>query len=183
MATVEELEAQLKNLRDDKAAIEPTDITDNDGIYLLIRDKSFECRRVSTTWQMMKFAQAQRDAQVEIPKGLPENSERYQLLNDKRSAAGLLMMSTMRETVMVLLKPYERERFEEYMEEVSLDGLEPSELENAIGDVIAVASGGLGKAVPPTPTRYSESSGKTNENVQAISFAKDTGRDAVLDVS
>lgn len=143
------------------------------GIYLEVGGERFECRRVSTSYQMMKFADAQRKAQVSIPSGLPKESDRYKELAAKRNAAGMAMMAIMLETVMILLKPYERERFDEFMTDISMgEGLAPQELENAIGDVIAAAGGEEGKEEPNTASQSSDSSGTTKENVQVYSLSK-----------
>jgi hypothetical protein len=181
MATKADLVKQIEDLRRklpanitdapdemEGEAVEPTSISESQGgVWLELRNERFECRRVSTTWQMMKFAKARRDAQITIPKNLDKNSARYKELTEKRSAAGMLMLDTMRETVMVLLKEYERDRFEDYMEKISLDGLNPSELENAIGDAIARAGGESGKAEVTTSQRSSSSSTIDGESIPA----------------
>ncbi len=141
------------------------EVTGDSGLYLRIRDEKFECRRVSISWQMMQFARAQRAAQVDIPRNLDRNSERYKELSEKRNNAGMRLMSLMLDSIMVLLKPHERERFEEYMDKISSDGLEPNELESAIGDVIGQVGGERGKEEPTTSVPSSISSTTTSTNV------------------
>lgn len=140
------------------------------GIYLSIRGEDFECRRVSISWQMMQFAKSQRAANITIPKGLPDDSPKRKELEEKRNEAGMKMMSLLLDSALILLKPHERERFETYMDEVSEDGLELGELENAIGAVIAAAGGQEGKAEATTSTPSSASSQTTSENVRVVSF-------------
>ncbi len=181
MSTVDELEAKLAEAKAELAtretengpALEGT-IDGEGGIYLKIRDREFECRKVSTTWQMMKFAKAQRAANITIPSGLPKDSPKRKELEEKRNAAGMQLLELLLETAMILLKPHERDDFESYMDEISAEGLEPNELENAIGDVIAAAGGEEGKAEPTTVSPSSASSGTHSENVRVISFSKDT---------
>lgn len=169
-----ELARQLAELDAEQGLpIEGTDIDGDGGVYLTIGDEQFECRRVSTSYQMMKFAKAQREAQVHIPSGLPKESEKYKALTAKRNAAGMAMMATMLETITILLKPHERERFDTYMTDVSMgEGLEPNALENAIGEVIAAVGGEQGKAGQNTASPSSDSSETTNVNVVDYSFSK-----------
>lgn len=181
MSTVDELEAKLAAAKaelaerdTDSTALEGT-IDGEGGIYLVIREREFECRRVSTTWQMMKFAKAQREANVTIPSGLPQDSPKRKELEDKRNKAGMQMLELLLETALVLLKPHERDEFQSYMDEISADGLKPNELEEAIGNVIAAAGGEeAGKAEQTTASPSSASSGTPNENVRVISFNKAT---------
>lgn len=169
---IEKLEAQLEAAREAEALT--GDIDGEGGIYLTIKGEQFECRRVSVSWQMMKFAKAQRDANVVIPKGLPKDSQRFKDLSAKRNSAGMLMMAVMLETVNILLKPHERDRFDEFMETASMDGLEPNELENAIGEVIAAVGGEQGKAQQHSAQPSSSSSGTISENAPEGLSLKDT---------
>ncbi len=123
------------------------------GIYLDVQGERFECRRVNVSWHMMKFAKAQRDANVFIPKNMPEGPQRTEL-EDKRNRAGMSMMATMLDVVMVLLKPHERPRFESFMD--SADDIPMGALENAIGAVIAKLGGDdEGKADASSPSSAS----------------------------
>lgn len=160
------------------------DVVDGQGgIYLAIRGEQFEARRVGTSWQMMQFAKAQRAANVTIPKGLPEDSPRRKELEEKRNSAGMDMMRLLLETCMVLLKPHERDRFSEFMDDASMDaqGLGQGELETAIGAVIAAAGGEAdkGKADTPIASPYLESPRITPENSRVISQQPVTHEDAL----
>lgn len=132
----------------------------SDTVYLELNDKKFECRRVSVSWQMMKFAVAQREAATPIP-----HPKEFELathreickscadVSSKRNNAGMTLMATMHDTILRLLRPSERERFEEYMIDAEL---EPEELENAIGEVIAaIGSQGKDKGTS-SPSLHSE---------------------------
>ncbi len=176
--TVAELEAELASLKEmqSKQSVNGDDAVEGEifdgkgGIFLTIRGEDFECRKVSVSWQMMQFARAQRAANIVIPSGLPEDAPKRKELEAKRSEAGMRMMSLLLDTVNVLLKPHERDRFEQYMDDASADGLEQGELENAIGAVIAAAGGQQGKAEPTTSTPSSASSGTTSEKPRVVSF-------------
>lgn len=171
MSKADELRKELAALEAEEAHTGTID--GEGGIYLTVGGESFECRKVSTSYQMMKFADAQRKAQVNIPSGLPKDHPRYKKLMEQRNNAGMQMMAIMFETVQILLKPGERERFDTYMTEVSMDkGLDPNELENAIGDVIAAAGGEEGKAGQTTASHSSESYETTSESAQVYSFSK-----------
>lgn len=181
--TVEELERQLAELRGNKSSanadvVEGTIDGIDDALYLYLRGEKFECRRVSTTYPMMKFAKAQRDAQIDIPKGLPDDNPRKIELTKKRNEAGMLMMSLLLETANILLKPSERERFDEYATELSMseEGMKLGELEDALGEVIAAAGGEKGKAQPTTSPESSASSGTTKPNSVVSLQSRATGR-------
>ena len=164
MSKADELRAELARLEGESVSGEVVD--GKGGVYLTIRNEDFECRKVSVTWQMMQFAKAQRAAQVTIPSGLTKDSPRRKELEDQRNAAGMSLTRIMLDTIMVLLKPHERERFEEYMDKVSSEGLEPNELEEAIGNVIAAIGGNeddKGKDNPAASSQSSESSTQTSE--------------------
>jgi hypothetical protein len=170
--TAEELRAELA-LLEQSDSVEGEIFDGQGGIHLTIRGEDFECRKVSVSWQMMQFAKAQRAANITIPSGLPEDSPKRKELEERRSAAGMKMMSLLLDTTMILLKPHERERFEEYMDTISEDGLEQGELEQAIGAVIAAAGGEKGKAERTTVAQSSASSQTTSENVRVVSFNQD----------
>lgn len=165
------------------AAIAQTDVYEpatSSGIFLTIRDQEFECRRVGTSWQMMQFSKAQQAANITIPKRIHEKGctchlcKRVNELENRVNKAGMLMLATLYDTAMTLLKAPERDRFKEYMEDISLsdEPLKPGELEEAIGNVIAAAGGEEpGKADTPTSPQSSFSSPIENENVSVISLA------------
>lgn len=178
MSKADELRAELATLEaaNQSSAVEGEVYDGQGGIFLTIRGRDFECRKVSVSWQMMQFAKAQRAANIVIPSGLPEDSPRRKELEEKRSAAGMKMMSLLLDTMMILLKPHVRDEFEEYMDEISEDGLEQGELENAIGAVIAAAGGEQGKAERTTSTPSSASSQTTSENVRVVSFKPGTAK-------
>lgn len=172
----------IENLKAELARLEKTDTQEvqsgtidgaHDGLTLNIREASFECRRVDVSYQMMKFAVAQKKASVVIPKGLDKESQRYKDLTEQRNEAGMLLMATMLETVTILLKPHERQRFDTYMSEVSMgdNPLNPGEFQDAIGEVIAAAGGQEGKEQKEqtTSSRSSSSSNLTN-----VSYAEDS---------
>lgn len=173
MASVEELEAQLAAAK----AVEGDVVDGNGGVYLTIRDEQFECRRVNVSWYIMKFARAQRKAQINIPKNMPQGPMRTEL-EEKRNSAGIELMAIMLDTVNCLLKPHERDRFENYMDTISETGLEPGELENAIGNVIAAVGGNEeGKADRSSDSLDSQQT--TSESVRVISLSKATHADAL----
>lgn len=175
--SVEELEAELAELRSaSNRVVEGTIHDGQGGIFLTIRGEDFECRKVSVSWQMMQFAKAQRAANITIPSALPEDSPKRKELEAKRSEAGMRMMSLLLDTLTVLLKPHERERFESYMDEISAEGLDQGELENAIGAVIAAAGGEQGKAEQTTSAQSSASSQTTSEKPRVVSFRQAGGK-------
>jgi hypothetical protein len=182
MSTADELRAELARLEQDQP-VSGEVVDGHGGIQLVVRGESFECRRVSTSWQMMQFAKAQRESRITVPKGLPEDSPKRKELEERRNNAGMRMMALLLDTCMILLKPGERQRFEDFMDAASADdeGLESGELENAIGDVIAAAGGEQGKAEPIIASQSSVSSGTTNENVRVISFNKDGAETSLPD--
>jgi len=191
MATqdIERLEAELAALRskdsaNGNGAVEGDVVTPpSNGLVLVIHDEEFECRRVGTSWQMMQFAKAQQAANVKVPSRMPEDDPRRKDIEDKRNAAGMAMLATLYDTAMVLLKPGERDRFKDFMDEVSAsdEGLNPGELESAIGNVIAAAGGESGKADTPTSQHSSGSSQTTSKSIQVVSF--DTGTDGVAELA
>lgn len=151
----------------------------SDGLELVIGGEAFACRRVSTSWQMMQFAKAQRAANVTIPKNLPADSPRRKELEEKRNTAGMAMMALLLDTAFILLQPHERDRFREYMDELSMsdEGIEPGALENAIGDVIAAAGGESGKAERRTSAQSSTSQTIDAENIPVVSLHRATVAD------
>lgn len=145
---------------------------DDNSIYLTLDGHDFECRRVSVTWQMMRFAIATRDANAPIPHPKefddPKHLERCKSCADiakRRNDAGMGMMATMHDTVMKLLKPHERDRFELFMRDAEV---EPDELEHAIGDVIArIGSEGKDKG---TSSHSSSSQDQTSKSSASTSY-------------
>lgn len=174
MATKAEMELELAQLR---AKVEQQNSTEalggdidgeNDGLFLNIRDELFECRRIDVSYQMMKFAVAQRKANVNIPKNMPQGAAR-KALEEKRNQAGMSLMDTMLTTVLALLKPHERDRFDEFMNDLALSDnpLDPGEFQQQIGEVIAAAGGqkGKGRKAPITSSPSSSSSQTTSESL------------------
>ncbi len=184
MATREEqLELELAALRNKDSAITGDVVTPpSNGLVLIIKDEEFACRRVGTSWQMMQFAKAQQAANLTVPSRLAEDDPRRKDIEAKRNAAGMKMLATLFDTAMVLLQPHERERFSEFMDEISAseEGLKPGELEEAIGNVIASAGGEKGKAGTPTSQPSSESSPNTNQSIRVVSF--DKGTDEIAEI-
>lgn len=177
MATAKQVEARKAKLR---AELEEMDRENNsltgtidgahDGLTLNVRDESFECRHVDVSYQMMKFAVAQRKANVVIPTGLDKESQRYRDLSEQRNEAGMMLMATMLETVNILLKPHERQRFDTYMSEVSMSDspLKPGEFQDAIGEVIAAAGGQQGKDEKGQTTSSPSYSSSTETSVSYV---------------
>lgn len=165
----------------------------SNGLELIIKGEGFECRRVGTSWQMMQFSKAQQAASITVPRDPGHDAKcvcpmcaRRKSLEDKRNEAGMKMLSALFDTAMVLLKPHERDRFREFMDEQSLseDGIKPGELEEAIGNVIALAGGEeAGKADTATSQPSSLSSPNTSTSVVLDSSAKGTDGVSVTDVS
>lgn len=185
MATADELRAELARV-ENSTAVEGDVVTPpSNGLVLIIKDEEFECRRVGTSWQMMQFSKAQQAASITIPKGLPEDHPRRIELEEKRNAAGMKMLSALYDTAMVLLKPSERERFKDFMDEQGLseEGIDNGELEQAIGNVIAAAGGEQGKAGTATSQPSSHSSTNTSTSVAHVSPDRVTDGVSVPDVS
>lgn len=178
MATKAELERQIKELQS-KVTTEDEPMSGtidgaHDGLNLYIRDEVFECRRVDVSYQMMKFAVAQRKAQVAIPKNMPDGPRKTDM-EAKRNAAGMSLMDTMLSTVMILLKPHERERFDAFMEELGMSEkpLLPGEFQEAIGEVISSAGGQEGKDSKEETTSSHSSSSSQTTNVTSVDFSSD----------
>lgn len=164
----------------------------SNGLALVIKGEEFECRRVGTTWQMMQFSKAQQAANIAVPRdnGHDEGCvcpmcKRRKELEDKRNSAGMMMLSALYDTAMVLLKPAERERFKSFMDEqaMSEEGIDNGELEEAIGNVIAAAGGEQGKAGTRTSRQSSASSGSTSTTVARVSPDKGTDGVSVIEPS
>ena len=164
----------------------------SNGLVLTIKGEDFECRRVGTTWQMMQFSKAQQAANITVPRAnghdddckCPQCKRRAEL-ETKRNEAGMKMLSALYDTAMVLLKPGERDRFREFMDEQALteEGINPGELEEAIGNVIAAAGGESGKAGSRTSRPSSASSNNTNTSVVHVLSDRGTDGVSVTDVS
>lgn len=187
MATKAELERQIAELQNklpdniSSDVLEADDIDgEHDGLTLMIRDEPFECRRIDVSYQMMKFAVAQRKARVVIPKNMPEGPRRT-ALEAQRNEAGMSLMDTMLSTVMALLKPHERDRFDSHMSDLAMsdEPLNPGEFQEAIGEVIAAAGGaeGKGKGGRTMSSPSSSSSQTTSENSSADSSVRDSVMD------
>ncbi len=164
----------------------------SNGLELVIKGEAFECRRVGTTWQMMQFSKAQQAANINVPrpnghdeKCVCPQCKRRTELEEKRNSAGMMMLSALYDTAMVLLKPAERERFKAFMDEqaMSEEGIDNGELESAIGNVIAAAGGESGKADTPTSQHSSVSSQSTSTSVAHVSPDKGTDGVSVIEPS
>jgi hypothetical protein len=197
MATMEDIDVtraqEIIDAHNSRTAVVGEVVTPpSNGLALVIKGEEFECRRVGTTWQMMQFSKAQQAASITVPRdpGHDENCEcpldkRRKELETKRNEAGMKMLSALYDTAMVLLKPAERDRFREFMDEQSMseDGIDAGELEEAIGNVIAAAGGEKGKAGSRTSRHSSASSTNTNTSVARVSPDKGTDGISVADVS
>lgn len=181
MATKAELERQIADLTRQLPQEKRKDETlsgdidgEHGGLNLTIRDEDFECRRIDVSYQMMKFAVAQRQAQVPIPKNMPDGPRKEEL-TAKRNAAGMSLMDTMLNTVMALLKPHERERFDEFMNDLAMSDhpLNPGEFQEAIGEVIAAAGGQQGKEKKEGTTYSPSSSSSTTTNASYVDYSSD----------
>lgn len=151
-----------------------------DTIYLELGDEKFECRRVAITWQMMKFAVTQRDAKINVPKHLDAKDPKRLALEEKRNEAGMRLLAIMHDTVMILVKPDERDRFEEFM---STAELEPNTLESAIGTLISQL-GGSDEGKPSEESSDSvDSQNTTSPTSRVVSFEPDTEKAALADVT
>lgn len=175
MSRAEELRAELARIENNEAVTGDVVTEPSNGLELVIKGEAFACRRVSTSWQMMQFAKAQREASITVPKNMPEGPQRTKL-EERRNNAGMAMMALLLDTAMILLQPHERDRFRAFMDEISYsdEGLDQGELENAIGNVIAAAGGESGKAERPTASHSSASPTKDKESIQVISLDKGT---------
>ncbi len=153
-----------------------------DAIYLDLGEEKFECRRVAITWQMMKFAVTQRNARVQIPTHLPEEHPKRKAAEEKRNAAGMELLAIMHDTILILIKPDERDRFEEFM---STAELKPNELESAIGSVISQLGGADDTEGKPQQESSDsvDSQNTTSQTSRVISFAPDTAKASFADVT
>lgn len=178
MSRAEELRAELARIENTEALSGDVVTEPSNGLELVIKGEAFACRRVSTSWQMMQFAKAQREANISIPKGMPADSPKRKELEERRNNAGMAMMALLLDTAMILLQPGERDRFRLFMDTVSYsdDGLDQGELENAIGDVIAAAGGERGKAEQPTASHSSTLPQSEIGNIRVISLDRATDK-------
>lgn len=112
----------------------------DDNIYLKLGAEQFACRTVGLTWEMMKFAKAQRVAQLKAPhpavdgEGEPHTCKACKAVEDKKNAAGTDAMIGLHSMITKVLKPEERDRFNDFMDDAEL---EPNELESALGEVVS----------------------------------------------
>lgn len=136
--TITDLDKEL----DDALAIEG-EVVDN-TVYLELQGEKFACRKVGLTWEMMKFAKAQRVAQLKAPhpakdpEGLAHSCKACDDIRSKQQEAGTDAMIGLHSMIIKVLKPTERDRFNMFMDDAEL---EQNELESAIGDVIATFGG------------------------------------------
>jgi hypothetical protein len=151
------------------------------GVTLDVGDERFECRKVSVSWEMMKFAIAQTEARTRYAHPVDdeddddardehnETCKSCAAIAVKRNDAGMRLMVIMHNVILKLLKPRERERFEEFMVDAAL---KPNELEEAIGDVMSALGGDKGKRKRRSHSSASEH--KTNVPSRTISFDRAT---------
>lgn len=151
-----------------------------DAIYLTIGKEMFECRRVAITWQMMKFAVIQRQARIKVPEYLDETDPKRVAVEERRNAAGMELLAIMHDTIMLLIRPEERDRFEEFMMSAELL---PNELESAIGNTIAQLGGAEGKPVQAESSDSVDSPNTTSQTSRVVSFSQDTPKDELADVT
>lgn len=195
MATVEDIDVtRAQQIIDEhnKAVSGEVVTPPSNGLELVIKGEGFECRRVGTTWQMMQFSKAQQASNIAVPRpnGHNDNCEcpmckRRKELEEKRNNAGMMMLSALYDTAMVLLKPAERDRFKAFMDDqaMSEEGIGAGELEEAIGNVIAAAGGEQGKADTRTSQHSSASSTNTSTSVARVSPDKGTDGISVIEPS
>jgi hypothetical protein len=158
--------------------IEPTDIDGEGGVFLHVGGEAFECRKVSVTWHMMRFAKAQKAARaIKVPDHLPKDNPERKAAEEKQNELGMDLLAVMYDVIMVILKPHERERFEEFM---STAEVKPQELEDAIGEAIAEIGGGKGKVKQATTSPSVESQPNTNGKSPAVSSTPDTATESSL---
>lgn len=187
----QEIERLNARLHDESVSGEVTTPPSN-GLVLTIKGEEFECRRVGTSWQMMQFSKAQQAANIHVPKAIDGHTsevdgetidececgacKKRRALEEKRNEAGMKMLAALYDTAMVLLKPGERDRFREFMDEqaMSEEGISNGELEKAIGETIAAASGESGKAGTRTQRPSSTSSTSTSTSAPADLSGKAT---------
>lgn len=151
----------------DSTATVVGEVDDESGIYLVLGKERFAAKRVSVSWQMMQFAVQQKKSKVFIPTHLPADHPERKAAEEKRNDAGMELMVIMHDIVMKLLRPFERERFIEFMATAELD---PGELESAIGDLIG-AMGGEGEGKEGgKPSQSSPSEPTTSEPSRVLSF-------------
>lgn len=172
----------MNEIEEREAPVEGNVVDGQGGIFLTIRDEEFEIRRVSITYPMMKFAQARRKAEIRVPEHLPKDDPRRVKAEEKRNEAGMEIMALLLDATNILLKPSERDRFDQFMTELSMsdEGLKPGELETAISDAMATVGGAdeQGKA-EDTSSTSSNGSPTTKPNVRVISSRKVTPEDGL----
>jgi hypothetical protein len=147
---------------------------------LKVGGREFPLRRVGLTWQLMKFAKAQRAAQKPVPEldpDMPLNvQEDIKEQQAKRAEAGNDLLLTMHDTLLRMVHPDHRDQLVEFLDEAEL---EPNELEEAIGNAIAEVSGPEGETVDPqkgglsspsseSPSTTSESSPGTSAELPGV---------------
>ena len=185
MSKADDLRAELARIEQEDAIDGEVVTPPSDGLVLTIRDEEFECRRVGTSWQMMQFAKARQASNIVVPRDPGHDvgcecplCKRRAELEEKRNDAGMKMLATLYDTAMVLLKPHERDRYTQFMDDQSLsvDGIGPGELEQAIGNAIGAAAGEPGKADTPTLKPSSVSSVTTSESAPADLSHKATAK-------
>lgn len=147
---------------------------------LKVGGREFPLRRVGLTWQLMKFAKAQRAAQAPVPEfdpDMPLNVQeeiRQQLA--KRNEAGNDLLLTMYDTLLRMVHPDSRSQLTEFLDEAEL---EPNELEEAIGNAIAEVAnpedekadpqkGELSSPSSESPSTTSESSPATSAELPGV---------------
>lgn len=184
MSEIDDLKAELARLENEKTTpIEGTVVDGEGGLFVTVRDESFEIRRVSVSYPMMKFAQARRKAEVHIPAGWAKDDPRRKKLEEKRNEAGMEIMALLLDAMQILLKPKERDRFDSYLTELSMsdEGLKPGELEEVIGHAMSLVGDAedKGKAADSSSSSSSNGSHETSENVRVISSTRVTPMDGL----
>lgn len=166
-----------------EAAVNGTVVDGEGGLFFTLRDEAFEIRRVSISYPMMKFAKARRKASVRVPDHLPEKDPRRVKAEEARNEAGMEIMELLLDAVNILLKPHERARFDEYVNELSMSdtGLKPGELEESINMAMSAVGEAEDKGKAPGNGSPNSSTGErtTNTNSPVISSEPVTEMDGL----
>ncbi len=110
------------------------------GVYLYLGNESFRCRKSSVSWHMMTFGAAQQRVARNKPihkdneDGTPHDCPSCKEAAQERSEAGMEMMAAMRQLILSIVVPSDRNRFLKFMDTAELD---ENELEKEVGKVIA----------------------------------------------
>lgn len=136
-------------------------ITSDSDVFLYLGGEQFACRRLGTTWEVMRQTKISRlYDRLGDPDRYPKDDPRREETRNKRNELMGDLIVMQHDMVMKLLKPYERDRFMVFMETAEL-GLD--ELDTALGDLIVdisnrgKANGRSGSSSEP-PANSSEKS-------------------------